>query len=212
MKLYIRILFLLTSILLLSFRSTAAQTAEISLEEKQFNDQSKSLGGECVLIKSVLSVDGDVSQKTFEIDVPVEGEYYLSAWLMNTEITRKNKGLKLFIDNQKNKAGNLNPQEEGWQSSKLKDDANSKAEKLKLTMGKHLLTFCSVLPEVPSIEFIRLSTKEADTELLSTEWTNFIEEAKRNVLPSEYIQLKQNSSGNSEIMKVFGKPWRKLHT
>ena len=79
---------------------------------KQYSD--KTLGGECFLKSLTLNIDDQTSMRTFEIEVPEDGEYYLTAWLRNTEIIKKNKGLKFFIDNQKFKAGMFNPKKEGW--------------------------------------------------------------------------------------------------
>ena len=94
----------------------SAQQSEFS-GLKQYVD--KTLGGECILTSSTLNVDGQTSMKTFEIEVPADGEYYLSAWVMNTGIIQKDKGLKFFVDDQKTQTGNLNPQKEGWQCAKL---------------------------------------------------------------------------------------------
>ena len=201
---FIRFTFLSAVIFLLSAFLATAQISTSPDEEKYFQD--KELGGECSLISSKLSVDGQTTNKTFSIEVPTDGEYFLSAWIMNTGIIQKNNGLKFFVDDQKTQFGNLNPQKEGWQCAKLLDNNNAKTEKLSLTAGIHYLTFCSTVPEVPPVEFIRLSRTESGAEISDVEWSNYIEAAKKNILSLEYVKLAEDSLNNGKLLRTLPNP------
>ncbi|MBN1396608.1 MAG: hypothetical protein JXA06_01120 [Bacteroidetes bacterium] len=183
-----------------------AQTNIQFLKEKFFNSGDQKLGGECVLISSMLSVEGEISMKTFEIELPIDGEYFLSAWVMNTSIIKKNNGLKLYIDEQKTHAGNLNPQKEGWQSSKLLTNGNSKTAKLSLGAGKHFLTFYSSIPEVPPVDFIKLTKEESNVEFSDERWMNYFEAAKKKLLVPEDFDLINDSLKNQNLMRVLPNP------
>jgi hypothetical protein len=193
------LLFLITNVV-------KAQTGITSSIEKIFYDEDQKYGGECILKSSKLSVDGELSMKTFEIEVPYAGEYYLSAWVMNTETIRKNNGLKLFIDDKESSMGNLLPLKEGWQSSKLSDNNNIKTQRLELTSGEHLITFCTTVPEVPPVDFIRLSTNEADAEISETNYSAFAKTVKNSVLPANYSELKQDSTNSLSLYRVLPNP------
>ena len=165
------------------------------IEKTEFGN--KALGGECIIKSSKLSVDGETTMKKFEIEVPADGEYYLSAWMMDTGIIEKNSGLKFFVDDENNPAGNIKPAKEGWQNTILLKNDNSKAEKLKLTAGKHLITFCSVVPEFPPVEFIKIAKNENDAIIAENNWTNFFEAAKNNKKAPAKDSLR-----NGKLMKV----------
>ena len=170
-------------VILLFVNSTIAQVNTSITDEKVFSSEYQILAGECILKNSKLSVDSEISMKTFEIEVLKDGEYYLSAWVMNTGITEKNNGLKFFVDEQKNPSGTIKPQKEGWQSSILLNNDISKTEKLTLTAGKHLLTFCSTVPDVPMVEFIRISKTEQEANISSKEYDDYIEKLKAETAP-----------------------------
>lgn len=164
---------------------------ETGIVKTVFSD--KSLGGDCVIKNARLYVDGETTMNTFEIEVPAEGAYYLAAWIMNTAITERNNGLNFFIDDEKSPAGKLIPQKESWQSTKLNNNTNTDTEKIKLSAGKHLFTFCSTVPEFPSVEFIKLVKNESDAVIPEDNWTSYFETAKRNTSTSEKDSLEDSN-------------------
>ena len=123
---------LLCLFVILFYSFIIAQKAEL-VDKLEFAD--KTLGGECVIKSSKISVDGETSMKTFEIEVLTDGDYYLSAWVMNTGILEKNNGLKFYIDGEKNSAGRIKPLKESWQCVKLIDNNNDKTKKIKLSFS-----------------------------------------------------------------------------
>jgi hypothetical protein len=198
-KIFHIIYFLLTVFVVFAI----AQQSEFS-EIKQYTDNK--YGGDCILKSSYVNIEDATTAKTFEIEVPIDGEYYLSAWVMNTGITQKNNGLKFYLDDQKSLGGYIQPQEEGWQITELCDNKTSKIKKLNLSSGRHSLKFCSTIPEVPQIEFIRLSQNERNVKISESCWNEFIEKAKNNILPSDYVELKEESLRNLKLLKILPNP------
>lgn len=155
---------------------------------------TKTLSGDCTILCSKLKIEGEKSIKTFEVEITSGGEYYLSVWLMNTSIIEK-CGILFYIDNNSSPEGLIIPKGEQWQCAKLINNSGN-LKKIKLSLGKHLLIFSSTLPEVPPIEFIRLTKSESDIELSNQEWNNFFEGAKKNnfKIEKKYIVNKVNEN------------------
>jgi hypothetical protein len=96
----------------------------------------------------------------------------------DTSIIKKN-GIRFYIDDSNSLQGLIMPNSEQWQFVKLKDTSGNK-RKIRLSAGKHLIIFTSMLPELPPIEFIRLTKSESDADLNNEEWNNYFENAKKN--------------------------------
>lgn len=126
---------------------------------KLFSD--KNLGGESIIKNSKLSVDGEISSKTFEINVPVKGEYYLNAWVMGSNGKNGLENINVILNGRKESIGKLNITKTNWQSASLVDNlGKGVTQKISLEAGSNEITFSMKVPNVPSIEFIRLAKDE----------------------------------------------------
>ena len=66
--------------------------------EKNYSNSDKKLGGDVILNKSIIKVDGSKTYKIFEFESPVDGDFYLNTWLMGCELGNFDSGkLKLKI-------------------------------------------------------------------------------------------------------------------
>ena len=193
-------------ILLIAVNITIAQTDISSSEEKIFDDIYQSSGGEYVITGCKLSVEGEISKKTFEIEVLNEGEYFLCAWVLNTTTIQKNGGLTLYLNNEDTPAGVISPSESGWQSSKLSGDAASHSLTLHLTPGVNEITFCTTIPEVPPVDFIRLATNEAEAEIPEDEYLNFQQIVEESTLPPDYVKTGEDTLDVSVLYRTLSNP------
>lgn len=80
---------------MISVFNTLSQTNKIS-ERKSFD---YNLSGECIIKSTYLNVNADISNKNFEIEVPNNGEYFLSAWVMGFHDNNSIKEFNVFLTN-----------------------------------------------------------------------------------------------------------------
>ena len=64
-------------------------------EKKYFRND---LTGDCLIKNSTLAYDGNAASKSFTVDVPQDGHYYINAWVRG--LIGKTE-LDVFIDKQK---------------------------------------------------------------------------------------------------------------
>lgn len=170
--------------------SALAQTTTF-VETKSFTD--KTLGGECVLKNAKLSVDGQVVSKTFEIEIPTSGEYFLKAWVMGANTKGGIQSLKVCVDKADQMVGSLVPSETGWQSAKLVSSSDKGvAMSLLLEAGTHTIIFQTEVPYVPQVEFIRLAKDETKAAISDLNYRSFLDKAKASVVPEKYVQQKRH--------------------
>ena len=152
--------------------------------EKSYFEKNKDLGGECIIEKSAFSVENEIVTKTFEIDVPEEGEYYLSAWLMGA---KTNKGfLKYGVKiNKKEIKEKIKPLKSNWQAVKLKNQDSKELKKIKLAKGINTISFSSPAPEVPVIEFVRIAKTKEKAAISEEKYKNYIKNIKKEIKERE---------------------------
>ena len=167
------------------FISIATITAQISTSpetEKFFQDRQ--LGYECNLINSRLSIEGQIASKTFSIEIPEDGNYYLSAWVMGTNNNKGLNSIDVKFDDQKIYTAKLNLLKNGWQSANLISIENNKIKNTYLPKGIHQIAFCSIVPESPAVDFIRLSRNEEGTVISEKRYQAYIDSLSNNILPN----------------------------
>ena len=161
----------------------SSEAVEIVGVEKHFMDDG--LGGECILKNVKLTVDGQTVGRTFEVEVPEEGRYYVTAWVMGIHGQKGIQPLQVYFDAQTRPIGDLKMPESGWQCVQL-------ANRIFLTKGTHSFSFRHKGPTVPGVEFVRLAKREADAVISDVHYRNYIEHLKTQRLPDDYAQLKND--------------------
>ncbi len=149
--------------------------------EKHFIDDGR--GGEGILKNMKTTHDGKYAYTKFEVDVPVAGEYYVTAWTMGV-----NGQETIQADLDSDPIGYLKTSEDGWQSAQLQ---NNTFNPIYLSKGTHVFSFKN--QDIPAIEFIRLA-KQKDAAIISdTEYRNYINTLKSKSLPESYRQSKSRN-------------------
>lgn len=197
---YVRKFFFLPVIIWATL-ATAQQSDPLEIKDLLY----KGLGGECILKNTKLSVEDKIVSKTFEIEVPNEGSYYMYAWVMGVNSEKGILNLDVYVDNQKNPIGKLNMSETGWQSAALVG-GNGKKD-ISLNAGMHTISLKCKAPYVPSVEFIRLAKDEKKAAISDLRYRSYIDSLKALTLPKDYVQfITEEDSASFTLMKVLPNP------
>lgn len=57
-----------------------------TITKESYYSNNPNLGGEAIIKKSTINVDGDNAIVSFEVDVPATGEYYVNFWMFPTKL------------------------------------------------------------------------------------------------------------------------------
>ncbi|MCK4662362.1 MAG: T9SS type A sorting domain-containing protein [Bacteroidales bacterium] len=190
---------LLLTIIMILILSLVGFGQDIS--EKKYFDNNKELGGDVIIKNSKVKIDGDYIYRIFEIESPEDGNFYLSAWLMAAKTNKGYLNYDLQVNNEKQK-DKIRPTKSNWQTVELKNE-ELKLETIKLKKGTNNISFVALAPEIPEVEFIRL-TKSKDKVIISDEkYKNFINSIKEEIKEREnnpVIWTDDDSSKNKIVL------------
>ncbi|MBN1186250.1 MAG: hypothetical protein JXB49_28490, partial [Bacteroidales bacterium] len=144
---------------------TGYSQSEINLN---YFESHKDLGGEIKLVNSVIREEGEITYQIFNILSYDNGNYYVNAWVMGVEID--SEGSEKFLEydyyvNDIKQEEKLVPEKNNWHNAALRDVNGKEKKSFKLKKGMNRIAFSCPSPEVPGIEFIRLSKKPSDSEI-----------------------------------------------
>ena len=172
---------------------------EQEIVETKYFSSNKELGGEVTLLKSFHRVDGTKTMTSFEIEAPRSGRYYISFWLCPP---RLNDGTYASYDvsvNDKVISGRIIPTRGDWQSISLSD-----GEMIELNEGINTVSVIGTIPDIPSVEHIRVSSTRSNSIIDSSKYDNYkadiIREstanAERNALTAQTFATDTLSNDN----------------
>lgn len=171
--------------------------------EKSFLSSESKLGGDIVLKNSIIKIDGIKANKIFEVESPIEGYFYLNAWLMGCELenfgSRKFLEYDIFINNEKLE-NKLRPEKSNWHNAAYKNGTSNEKAIVKINAGLNQIIFSCEAPAIPEIEFIRLSRNNANSEISEVNYNLFVDEIKKET------QDRSNSSIiEKDTLKILSK-------
>jgi len=149
---------------------------------KKLTKSDLSLSQDVILKRALVSVDEKKAYKTFEVEVSENGLYYMNSWLMGGE--KDSIGSGKFVDYEVSVNGSLQksktkPLKSNWHNSPYNNNDKEK-KAIKLKKGINQIHFSCDLPDIPQIEFIKLSLKKEKSEIQGTEYKEFVEKAKKS--------------------------------
>ena len=149
--------------------------------QKQYYDNTFHLGGD-VIIKSseIARSNKDEISKTFEIESPADGTYYLDAWLSAPLTPEGYPEYKVIVNGIILKSS-FKPKTSNWESITLTDLENS-VSTIKLKKGLNTIALVGTKYEVPNVEHIKLSTSALNTGISNKKYKAYIESIKDNEL------------------------------
>lgn len=171
-------------ILLVYFQYIVFNSISQEVVEKSYFDTKNELGGDVVIKKSTIKVEGSVSYKIFEIESSDNGNYYLNAWLMGGELDNFGSGKFLEYDvtiNHEKQADKLKPLKSNWHNVSFSDSKSQEKKLVQLKKGINLIIFSCNAPEIPDIEFIRLSKDKTKTEISESSYNQFVDQIKTEI-------------------------------
>lgn len=176
--------------------------------EKKYEYQTE-IGEGIILKNSTIKVDGEKTYKIFEFELPSAGNYYLNAWIMGGELENFGSGkyieYDLFINDQK-QVEKIQPEKSNWHIAALKNNTTKSVNTIKINKGSNKIVFSCNAPDIPEVEFIRLSSSLGKMSLASdNEYDKFIADIKNDVdyrkaNPTE-VQSKDSLSVKSPMLK-----------
>ena len=156
---------------------------------------------EVVIKEEKYEVDGEYVDKIFTVDVPQNGNYFISAWIMGTCEDNEINEFSYYINNNKKSPQKIKPSKDGWQSLKLKYGPEKKKKSVYFKAGTHTIAFRTKAPETPAVEFIRMSTNEEEVALSDTAYNNYVAKLKSYSWPITSDQSSMDSLANDGTLK-----------
>lgn len=163
-----------------------------SMVTKRFDD--KSLGGEGLLKRAYLSADGEAIVKTFEIEVPQAGDYYIAAWAGETRGKNGPQVLQVWINEQRTTTLSLDSVSSGWQSKRVVNSLNKTTLKYYLSTGVHTVHFACSGPAAPQVDFIRIARETEKAAIPDTKYQLFMNSVRASRLPGAHMGVKRDST------------------
>lgn len=162
--------------------------------QKQYYENVPSFGGDVIVKSSEITLsNNDEIKKTFEVEAPTDGTYYLDAWLSAPFTPEGYPEYKVIVNNVILKA-TLKPQTSTWESVAL-TDLNKSATAIKLKKGLNSISIIGEKLGVPNIENIKLSSSVLNAGISDSKYKAYIEDIKANTLDlsSELLKLPNDS-------------------
>ncbi len=138
--------------------------------ETQYFENNPNLGGDVVITSSTKEVIGDKTYTKFEFNAPRAGSYNFNAWLMATQLSNGLYSSYDVLVNGSKITGRIAPVRGDWQAIGLTTG------KVLLHAGANSISIVGIAPEIPEVEFIRLSTSNA--KISSEKYDNYINQLK----------------------------------
>ena len=159
-------------------------------KNKVFSATQADLASGVTVKESTVSVDSKFAYRIFELNVDRSGSYFVSAWLMGAQTPKGNCMSYEVLVNDKKQAAKFTPIQSNWQSVYLKEEGKKEIIPIQLVKGYNKIVLVSELPEVPDVEFIKVSISATASRLNSVKYLDFI------------VNIKQEMYKNAAIQKV----------
>lgn len=151
--------------------------------ETDYFANHKELGGDAVIKRSIKKVEGVKAITSFEIEASRPGKYYISFWLFPTKL---NDGSFVCYDvsvNGKVLSSKISPTYGDWQSISL-----SNGEMIELNKGINYVSVIGVVPDVPNVEHIKVSSTRNESLIDSRAYDTY----KTNLLQQRVVNSEDN--------------------
>ena len=170
--------------------------------EKRFFENNPEMGGDVVIKSSSVKIEKNEISKTFEIESPEEGAYYLDAWIMAPFTKEGYPEYKVAVNGILSEF-TFKPQINDWQSLAL-TDAKKSAAAVRLKKGVNSIAVIGKGPEIPNVEFIKLSSNLNRAGISDSNYRKFVESIKSGTLNEVYnIGSEQVSSSRGTNGQIY---------
>lgn len=152
-------------------------------------ENNPQIGSDVEILKSVKSVKGLQTFTTFEVRVSESGLYYANFWILGTKLPDGKIATYEILVNGKPQHDNVVPDINDWQAVGTQNKS-----KLFLHTGVNTITLIGQAPDVPEVEFVRLSKIQNRSIISSSKYDRY----KSNIISLS----KANASYNLQQRKI----------
>ena len=135
--------------------------------------------------------------QVFKVEVALDGQYYLSAWV-NCSLNEKGEKLEYIFQ--------VNNEKEKYKIKAKEDNSHAidlQEKKITLQSGTNTIVIKTKKPECPNVEFIKVSLDKEKRAISNEKYTKYIEELSKHKLPDNYAEIKKAAQeaelSNSEL-------------
>lgn len=158
--------------LLILFATTVAAFSQ-SVESISYYEKNPSLGGDVKILKCTKSITEAQTFTTFEVEAPASGLHYANFWVLGTKKADGTLSVYKVMVNNELQDDVLAPVSNDWQAIGLK-----KSSKVFLRKGKNTISIVGTAPDVPEVEFVRLSKDLGNSTISSQNYNDYKVELK----------------------------------
>lgn len=126
------------------------------------------LGGDAIIKKSTNEVVGNNAIISFEVEVPVAGEYYANFWMFPAKLRDGSFARYSVSVNGNILADKIIPTVGDWQDITL-----SERKRISLCKGINTIAVIGVIPNIPNVEHIKLSLNLKDAKIDDTRYNSY---------------------------------------
>lgn len=177
-----------------------------TIAEVNYYLNNPDLGGDALIKKSTQKADGDNAITSFEVEVPVAGEYYANFWMFPTKLkdgTLANYAVSVNGSILKDK---IVPTIGDWHDATLSGN-----RKISLNKGVNTIAVIGAVPDIPNVEHIRLSSNIQEAIIDATKYRDYKSEVeeisamnatRKNLLLQDLKRDTLSFSGTSRLSTV----------
>ena len=159
-----------------------SQTTEVN-----YYSNNPNLGGDAVINRSMVSVKENSAIISFEVDVPTAGEYYANFWMFPTKLKDGSLANYAVSVNGSILKDKIVPTIGDWHDVTLPEN-----RKISLNKGINTIAVIGVVPDIPSVEHVKISSSLENANIDATKYRNYklstvrtsVENAAKNALAS----------------------------
>ena len=173
--------------------------------KKQYDENDQALGGDVILKSTSEKVENNEIFKTFEVESLEAGAYYLDAWMIAPSTKAGYPEYTVSVNGVLSQVS-FKPQKGDWHSLALTDVKKAVAT-VQLKRGINEISVIGKGPEIPHVEFIKLSSNLVRTGISDSDYKTFVESVESNTLNEvyqvDYAPVSSTRGTNGELYDYY---------
>ena len=178
-----------------------------SITEVGYYSNNPNLGGDAVIKKSTQEVNGNNAIVSFEVEVPVAGEYYANFWMFPTKLKDGSFANYTVLVNGVLLEDKIVPAIGDWHGIALSGNG-----KVSLNKGVNTIAVVGTVPDIPNVEHLKLSSSPQNANIDATKYKVYKSEleeisarnAAQNALVTTALGTDTLSTSNTSRLSTVG--------
>lgn len=160
-----------------------------AIEESNHFKKHFELGGDVIITDLSNETVGNESHAVFNITAPSAGDYYMNFWLLPAKYEDNTYTIFKVLVNGSN-VGNIIPDKGNWQSIGLPEN-----KMVALQKGENTIALVTTVPEIPQVEFVRLSKASHKAQISSAAFDSYLAKAKNREMGISTLSVEEEDTG-----------------